>query len=99
MSVESDLLEQVEKRMSSMEKSVIDLSTDILHLKNKLDENNRHISTYIDFLTGLRYGFKILKHIQIAAIWVASVAGASGVIYVLWRYAIIQTILESGVPK
>ena len=99
MALEVHLLEQLEKRIASMEKTIVDLSTDIIHLKDKLDDNNKHIATYVDFLTGLKYGFKMLKHIQIAAVWIGSVAGASGIIYLMWRYAIIQTILNGWIPK
>lgn len=93
MPLEYEALRSVELRITAQEQKLVELSSDILFLKEQRDSDNEDIKQYIEFVRGFKLGLKILRHIQIMAIWIASVAGGTGIVWIIWKYAVGQAVL------
>jgi hypothetical protein len=94
---ERQVIERIfNERLTALEKWQATMSADVVKLTEAMTRNTIALEDWIELGKGLKFGMKVLTAIQKIAIWVASVAGACGILYGVWVYAVKKAIEEAA---
>lgn len=85
----------INDRLAALEEWRHTMSTDVAHLTEAMERNTVALQDWIELGKGLKFGMKVLEAIQKIALWIASIAGACGILWGVWTYAVKEAIKQS----
>lgn len=83
-----DQLDEGDTKLSSLEASIVALD-------NRLDTMETQQAKIIEIYEGITVLIKVFAGIEKFAVWVAKVAAALGIVWAIWKFAIMQAIADS----
>ena len=92
---EHELTKSVDARFKAQELRINRMYSDFEALKLLMEKNNTSLEEFIALAKGFKFGLKILGGIEAAAVWVAKIAAAFGILWAIWKFLIREALAHA----
>ena len=89
-----DITKTVQEQLNDSYSRMASLTEAIGSLKRQLEIVENQQSIIIELYKGVQVLIKVFAGMEKAAVWVTKIAAAVGIVWVIWKFTIMQTISD-----